>query len=58
MLRTQFDATSTQLLLKSLNDACVHLTDPAFAQVQRRADLFHRHLFVIVEDDDETFVAV
>ena len=44
--------------MKSLNDARVHLANAAFAQVECGADFFHRHLFVVVEDDDQTFVAV
>jgi len=34
------------------------LTDARFAQVERCADFLHRHVFVIVENDDEAFVAI
>ena len=40
------------------NDARMHLAHTTLTQVQRRADLLHRHLLVVVEDDDEPFVAV
>jgi len=35
----------------------VHLADAGFGQIQRRADFLHRHLFKIVEDDDQTLGA-
>ena len=31
----------------------VHLADARFGQVERRADFLHRHLFEVVEDDDQ-----
>ena len=55
---TELDASSSQLLLESLDDAAVHLTDAALAQVQRRSDLFHRQFFIIVEDDDQALISV
>src|SRR5688572_16508596 len=39
--------------LEAGEDAAVHLTDPALAQVQRRTDLLHRHLLEVIEDDNE-----
>jgi hypothetical protein len=46
------------VLLQARDDTRMHLADARFAQVERRADLLHRHVFVIVEDDDEPLVAV
>ena len=40
------------------NDARMHLADARLAEVERGADLFHRHVFIVIEDDNETFVAV
>ena len=37
-----------QLLLQPGHDARVHLADARLAQVQRGADLLHRHVFVVV----------
>ena len=34
----------------------MHLTDARLAQVEPGADLLHRHVLVVVEDDDETLV--
>lgn len=36
----------------------MHLADAAFAEIERGADLFHGQLFVIVENNDQAFVAV
>ena len=36
----------------------MHLAHAGFGESQRVADLFHRQLFVVVEDDDESLVAV
>src|SRR6266545_2029967 len=47
-----------QLLLEAGHNARVHLADARFGEIQRGADLLHRHVFVVVEDDDEAFVAV
>src|SRR5689334_12044153 len=47
-----------ELRLEALDDRGVHLRDPRLAQVERGADLLHGQLFVIVEDDDQPFVAV
>ena len=41
-LTIEFDATTSELLLQTLNDARVHLTDSTLAQVERHADFFHR----------------
>src|SRR5437868_1613078 len=46
-----------ELLLQARDDARVHLADPRLAQIERGADLLHRHVFVVVENDDEPFVA-
>ena len=48
----EFRAAAAELLLKTLYDAAVHLAHTALAQIQRCADLFHRELFVIVQNDD------
>src|SRR5207249_6011225 len=42
---------------ESGEDARVHLADARFGEVQCRADFFHRHLFEVVEDDDEALRA-
>src|SRR5438876_623697 len=47
-----------KLRLEPGHDAGVHLADARLAQIQGGADLLHRHVLVIVEDDDEAFVAV
>ncbi len=57
-LRPELGSASAELALQSLNDAAVHLADAAFAEIERRADLLHRQFFVVVEDDDQPFVAV
>ena len=58
MSGAEFWSATSQLVLQALHNRAVHLADAAFAQVERRADFFHRHLFVVVENDDEPFVAV
>src|SRR5262245_4400323 len=44
--------------LEAVDDAGMHLANAAFAEIERGADLLHRHLLVVVEDDDEPLVAV
>ena len=44
--------------METLDDARVHLAHSAFAQVECRADFLHRHLFVVVENNDQAFVAI
>ena len=51
-------STRAQLLLQTLNDAAVHLADPALAQIKRRTDLFHCQFFVVIKNNDQAFVAV
>ena len=58
MLGSKFRAMPPQLLLKTLHDTGVHLANPAFAQVESCADFLHRQFLVILENDDEAFVAV
>src|SRR5262249_47293609 len=48
----------SQLRLQACDNAGVHLAHARLAQVEGRADLFHRHVLVIVEDDDEALVAI
>ena len=36
----------------------MHLTDAGFGQSQRGANFLHRQLFVVVENDDESFIAI
>ena len=36
---------------------CIWLTRP-LAQIECRADFLHRHLFVVIENDDQAFVAI
>ena len=57
-LRCRIRPDAVQLLLQSLHDAAVHLADAAFAEIERRADFLHRQLFVVVENDDQSFVAI
>ncbi len=57
-LVAEFGPAFGELGLKAGDDAGMHLADARFAQVERGADLFHGHVFVIVEDDDESLVAV
>ncbi len=54
----EFRPAFCQLRLQPGHDARVHLADARFAQIERGADLLHRHVLVVVEDDDEAFVAI
>src|SRR6266404_2883369 len=54
----EFGPAFGELLLEAGDDAGVHLADARFAEVERGADLLHRHVLVVVEDDDEPFVAI
>src|SRR4051812_40255615 len=58
LLCTELRPPLRELRLQPSDDAGVHLADARLAQVERRADLLHRHVFVVVEDDDQAFVAV
>src|SRR5688500_4892550 len=58
ILPAELAAAAFELALQALHDRAVHLADAAFAQVERRADLFHRQLFVVVQNDDQPLVAV
>src|SRR5438552_6603842 len=49
----QFLLPIRHLRLEPREDARMHLADARFGQVERRADLLHRHLLEVVEDDDE-----
>lgn len=53
----EFEPSFFKLLLESGNNTAMHLTDAAFAQIESHSDLFHGHFFVVVEDDDESFVS-
>ena len=46
------------MALQALHDRAVHLAHTALGKIQRRADLLHRKLFVVVEDDDRPLVAI
>src|SRR5690349_2736708 len=54
----EFGAASSQLPLQAADARAVHLAHAAFAELERVADFFHRHLLVVVEDDNQPFVAV
>src|SRR5206468_2298661 len=41
------------LRLETCEDAAVHLADARLGEVQGGADLLHRHLLEVVEDDDQ-----
>lgn len=58
VLRPKFWAASTELFLKALDDAGVHLADSAFAEIQSCTDFFHRELFIVIKDNDQAFVAI
>ena len=51
-LAGHFRLTVCKLRLKAFHNAAMHLTYPAFAQIKRGADLFHRHLFIVVQNHD------
>src|SRR5262245_26745943 len=55
---TELRPSLRELRLQPRDDAGVHLAHARLAQVESRADLLHRHVFVVVEDDDQPFVAV
>ena len=57
-LCTELWTASSELRLQSLHNTAVHLTDSTFTEVERCPDLFHRQLFVVVENDDQAFVSV
>ena len=57
-LGSKLDSASTELFLETLHNAGMHLADAAFAQIERCADFFHRQFFVVVEDNDQAFVAI
>ena len=57
-LRSELRAASAELALQALHDRAMHLAHAAFGEIERGADLFHRQLFVVVEDDDQPLVAV
>src|SRR5690606_5202833 len=46
-------ATVVHLGPQAGQDARVHLADAALREIEGRADLLHRHLFEVVERDDE-----
>ena len=50
----QLPRSILHLRLEPGENRAVHLADAGFREVERRADLLHRHLLVVVEDDDET----
>src|SRR5262245_31579786 len=54
----EFRAALGELLLQPRDDAGMHLAHAGLAQVESRADLLHRHVFVVVKDDDKALVAV
>src|SRR5687768_8378163 len=56
--RAEFRPATSQLALEALHNRAVHLADAAFRKVERSADLLHRQLFVVVEDDDQSLVAI
>lgn len=58
LLVAEFGASTAKLGLETLNDAAVHLTDAAFAEIECGTNLFHRQLFVVVEDYDQSLVAI
>src|SRR3954470_15294971 len=57
-VRPELALPLVEVRLEPLHDARVHLAHPTLAEVQRRPDLLHRHLLVVVEDDDEPLVPV
>ena len=57
-LTPEFRPPTPELVLQTLHDRTVHLADATFGKMECRADFLHRQLFVIVEDDNETFVAI
>ncbi len=56
--RSQIQAASTQLFLKALHNAGMHLTDATLTEIQGSPDLFHGEFFIVIEDDDQSIVAV
>src|SRR5262245_47403163 len=48
----------TQLSLQPLHDRAVHLADAAFGKIERRPDLLHCQLFVVIQNDDQPLVAI
>src|SRR3954451_11367080 len=58
ILRPELRSPAAELALKAGDDRAVHLADAAFGEVERGADLFHRQLFVVIENDDQPLVAI
>ena len=40
------------------DDAGMHLTHAGFGQAERVADFFHRQFFVVIQNNDESFVTI
>lgn len=54
----EFRATAFELFFQASHNAGVHLADAGFGQSERVADVLHCQFFVIVQDDDQAFVAI
>lgn len=55
---TEFGPTHGQDVLQTTYNTGMHLTDTAFAEIESRPDLLHRHLFVVIKNDDQSLVSV
>ena len=56
--RAKLWSATHELSLQTLHDAAVHLAHAAFAKIKRLADLFHREFFVVVQNDNESLIAI
>lgn len=52
-LRSKFLGAMLHLRLEPQQNRTVHLADARFGKIERHADLLHRHLFVVVQHDNE-----
>src|SRR5688572_22159005 len=57
-LSTELRPPAGELPLQTGHDRAVHLADAAFGEIERGADLLHRQLFVVIQDDDQPLVAI
>ena len=57
-LRSELRAAATELFLEPGHDAGMHLADTTFTQVKRGTNFLHRQFFVIIQNNDQAFIAV
>ena len=58
LLHRELRLPPTELALRPLDDGRMHLADTALREIQGGPDLLHREFLVVVEDDDQPFIAI